>query len=97
MLSKTEIPQPGDVVAEGIQYTNGASGHVGIVVKFGQTASQESDPKEQLGISNFGFRLDGDKSHGGTGHYRNATFRRYTPPPPVKLDGIPRYEHGRIM
>jgi len=95
VLGKTEMPQPGDVIAEQIKYKD-ASGHVGIVVKFGQTASQESDP-EKLGISNYGFRADGDKTHNGHGHYRNSTFRRYTPPPPVKFDGIPRYEHGRIM
>jgi RHS repeat-associated protein len=80
VLLPGESPEPGDVVAQQIPYSNGATGHVGIVVGDGQTVSQESDPIEIVGLGNFGFRADDDKSHGGTGHYSDVVFRRYVAP-----------------
>jgi hypothetical protein len=74
VLKPGETPQPGDVVAEKINYTD-ATGHVGIVVDNQQTVSQWSKPIEIVGQNNYGFRADNDPSP--TGHRSNAVFRRY--------------------
>jgi hypothetical protein len=75
-LRGDEQPQPGDVIAERIPYTD-ASGHVGIVVGSNQTVSQWSDPVEKVGINNYGFRPP--ESTKPYGHAENAVFRRYDP------------------
>ncbi|MEO8404594.1 MAG: DUF6443 domain-containing protein [Chitinophagaceae bacterium] len=79
VLQPGESPEPGDVVAQQIDYTD-ATGHVGIVVANGQTVSQESEPQEIVGQGNFGFRADNDMSHDGRGHRSDVVFRRYVPP-----------------
>ena len=69
--------EPGDVVAEKINYSD-ATGHVGIVVDNQQTVSQWSSPMEIVGQNNYGFRPDNDPNPNG--HESNAVFRRYVPP-----------------
>ncbi len=59
-----DISIPGDVIAEAINYADGATGHVGIIVGDQETASSDSvascfppySPDGIIDISNFGFR-----------------------------------------
>jgi hypothetical protein len=71
--------QPGDIVSESILYWD-ASGHVGIVVGLGETASADSTatPPGTITISNYGFRAE-DDSH-EHGHAKDCTIRRFTCP-----------------
>jgi hypothetical protein len=65
-LLPPDVSQPGDVIAEAINYSD-ASGHVGIIVGPQQTASADSaagctspgTPAEIIDITNYGFRPDG--------------------------------------
>lgn len=65
-LLPPDVSKPGDVVAEGINYSD-ASGHVGIIVGPQQTVSADSaagcvspgTPAEVIDITNYGFRPDG--------------------------------------
>lgn len=68
-------PQPGDVIAERIDFAD-ASGHVGIVVGKSTTASADSTQKPPgiITFSTFGFRPDSDRHE--FGHARNAVARR---------------------
>ena len=77
VLKPGESPEPGDVVAEKINYSD-ATGHVGIVVDNQQTVSQWSSPTESVGQNNYGFRSDNDPNPNG--HRSNEVFRRYVPP-----------------
>ena len=77
VLKPGESPQPGDVIAERINYSD-ATGHVGIVVDNQQTVSQWSSPEEIVGQNDYGFRADNDPNQHG--HASNAVFRRYAPP-----------------
>jgi cell wall-associated NlpC family hydrolase len=77
VLKPGESPEPGDVIAEKINYSD-ATGHVGIVVDNQQTVSQWSSPIEIVGQNNYGFRPDNDPNPNG--HRSNAVFRRYMPP-----------------
>jgi RHS repeat-associated protein len=77
VLQPGETPQPGDVVAQQIDYAD-ATGHVGIVVGNGQTVSQWSEPMEVVGKNDFGFRT-GDAEMGRTDQ---VVYRRYVPPTP---------------
>ncbi|MEX2174087.1 MAG: CHAP domain-containing protein [Pirellulaceae bacterium] len=58
-------PQAGDVVAEAHRYAD-ATGHVGIVVEAGQTASASSNEGGKIVQNDWGFRAD-----------NHPTFRRY--------------------
>jgi hypothetical protein len=61
-----DISQPGDVIAEAINYPDGATGHVGIVASVGHTISADSavscyappTPAGTITDSNYGFRPD---------------------------------------
>ncbi|MBN9381084.1 MAG: hypothetical protein J0H74_09975, partial [Chitinophagaceae bacterium] len=77
VLKPGESPEPGDVVAEKINYSD-ATGHVGVVVDNQQTVSQWSSPIEIVGQNNYGFRADDDPNPNG--HRSNVVFRRYVPP-----------------
>ncbi len=93
----TEFPpdsaQPGDIIAEAIQYSD-ATGHVGIVVGLRQTASADSaapcippgNPAGIVDISDYGFRLDDwvdqfRQANGqpcrSHGYKRNAVVKRF--------------------
>ena len=74
VLQPGESPEPGDVIAEKINYSD-ATGHVGIVVGGGQTVSQWSDPIEVVGQNDYGFRSDNNPKP--YGHAKDAVFRRY--------------------
>ncbi len=67
---------PGDVIAEKINYVD-ATGHVGIVVAPGETASADSTqiPPGLITISDYGFRADNDPRP--TGHKSNAVVKRF--------------------
>jgi RHS repeat-associated protein len=93
VLQPGESPEPGDVVAQKINYTD-ATGHVGIVVGGGQTVSQVSTPAEIVAQNDWGFRT-GTAEQGRTDQ---VVYRRYvapaprTPIPPVhseKQPGLP--------
>lgn len=75
ILLPGETPQPGDVAAQQIDYSD-ATGHVAIVVEPGKTVSQASDPEEVVIMNDWGFR---PKQKG------EVVFRRYVPPPPIVL------------
>ena len=70
VLQPGESPQPGDVVAQKINYSD-ATGHVGIVVGNGQTVSQWSEPQEIVGQNDWGFRPE---------QQGQVVYRRYVPP-----------------
>jgi cell wall-associated NlpC family hydrolase len=68
--------QPGDIVAEAINYSD-ATGHVGIVIATGQTASADStaSPPGLITATNYGFRPDDDPNKHG--HASKCVVRRY--------------------
>ena len=72
-----ETPQPGDVVAQKIEYSD-ATGHVGIVVDNGQTVSQLSTPTEIVGQNDWGFRTGSESQ----GRVDQVVYRRYVSPTP---------------
>ena len=73
--------QPGDIIGESIFYLD-ASGHVGIVVEPGQTASADSTakPPGKTTVTDFGFRRNDDKREHG--HSKDCVVRRFTCPDP---------------
>jgi hypothetical protein len=71
VLQPGESPEPGDVVAQKIDYDD-ATGHVGIVVGPGQTVSQASDPIEIVVQNDWGFRTEGSQ-----GRSNQVVYRRY--------------------
>ena len=93
VLQPGESPEPGDVVAQKINYSD-ATGHVGIVVGGGQTVSQLSTPSEIVGQNDWGFRTGTAEQ----GRVDQVVYRRYVAPipnapiPPVhseKQPGLP--------
>ena len=77
VLQPGETPQPGDVVAQKIEYSD-ATGHVGIVVDNGQTVSQLSTPTEIVGQNDWGFRTGSESQ----GRVDQVVYRRYVSPTP---------------
>lgn len=77
VLKPGESPQPGDVVAQKISYSD-ATGHVGIVVGGGQTVSQLSTPTEIVGQNDWGFRTGSAEQ----GRVDQVVYRRYVPAAP---------------
>src|SRR5262249_52681937 len=65
------VPQPGDIIAEAHEYSD-ATGHVGIVVGPGLTASAASTFGGEIRVNDWGFRPDAGV---------HPTFRRYVPTP----------------
>jgi hypothetical protein len=78
VLQPGESPEPGDVVAQKINYIT-ATGHVGIVVGGGQTVSQVSTPIEIVAQTDWGFRTGTE----GQGRVDQVVYRRYVAPVPI--------------
>jgi RHS repeat-associated protein len=78
VLKPGEKPEPGDVVAQKINYSD-ATGHVGIVVGDGQTVSQLSTPIEIVGQNDWGFRTGNAEQ----GRVDQVVYRRYVPSTPA--------------
>ena len=73
--------QPGDIIGEWIVYSD-ATGHVGIVVSPGKTASADwtATPPGKITIGDYGFRSDQDpRIHG---HANKCAIRRFSCPDP---------------
>ncbi|UWW97426.1 MAG: CHAP domain-containing protein [Candidatus Cardinium sp.] len=96
-FNRTSYPKPGSIVAEKYDGYRDATGHVGIVVDYGQTVGTNAYLEGRLCKNDFGFRTDPDlKDKPCGGHkdnviyldYRNATSGLHTIIPDDILDAL---------